>query len=826
MTFDFRNLEIVEVKDGQVILQLKLPTSKYDTEFSTEFLASKLGKQNLKDAAREVVKKNLPRIKVATVVIMAGSVVLASFPINKAEAHEIDFNMSYLYFGNTQSYISQIDQTQGNLNHVAPSYFDINPDGSLLVTKQYDPAFVSEMHKRGIKVVPFLSNHWDRTIGRAALQNREKLAQQIAEFIMKNNLDGVQIDIENVTEIDRDNYTDLVRLIQEKLPDNKEVSVAVAANPNGWTKGWHGSYDYEELAKYSDYLMIMAYDESYTGGPEGPVASYGWVERSIQYALNQGVPSEKVVLGIPFYGRFWKEGATSGGVGISNKRVDELLAKYGGKVTFDEASKSPMATITVNEGDPPTTIAGNLLTPGTYHIWYENNESLQAKLQLLHKYDLKGTGSWSLGQENTAIWQNYRSWVAHDGIAVQPSVPEQPKEQIGTVQPSETHSYTVKSGDSLWKIATQFKLTVNQLKEYNQLTTDVIFVGQVLSLIPKTQPGADQIIISNPIASTPGAITAPATPVQPPKTTAPSTKVSLVGKYMVPKATNTYMRSAASSKNKIVKTLKTSDSLKVIQEYTDKSKVSWLKVQTGSTTGWVLASQVKTKPATTASTLVGKYMVPIVTKSYMRSAASTKNKIVKTLKTTDSLKVIQEYTDKSKVKWLKVQSGSTTGWVVASQVKTKPATTVSTLIGKYMVPKVSKTYMRSAASSKNKIVKTLKTTDSVKVIQEYTDKSKVKWLKVQSGSTTGWVVASQVKTKPATTTPAKKYTVLKYGLKGTAVKELQTKLKKNGVYKKSINGSYDAATKAAVIAFQKKYKLLVDGIAGPQTQSKLDAVVK
>lgn len=48
----------------------------------------------------------------------------------------------------------------------------------------------------------------------------------------------------------------------------------MAANPKGWTTGWHGSYDYKSLAEYADYLMIMAYDESWNGSSEGPVASY------------------------------------------------------------------------------------------------------------------------------------------------------------------------------------------------------------------------------------------------------------------------------------------------------------------------------------------------------------------------------------------------------------------------------------------------------------------------------------------------------------------------------------------------------------------------
>lgn len=321
------------------------------------------------------------------------------------------FNMSYLSFGNTNRYVAQVDKTRGNLCMVAPGYFELNMNGTMKVTSQFDTVFIRHMHDRGIAVVPFLSNHWERALGRAAIANCDQLASQLADFIAKNNLDGVNIDIENVTEVDRLAYSDLLRHLREKVCAEKEVSVAVAANPNGWTKGWHGSYDYCELAKYADYLMVMAYDESYTGGPEGPVASFGWVERAIRYALTMGVPPEKVVLGIPFYGRYWKTGQAAGGIGISNKRVEELLAKYGGKVTFDTAAKSPRAAITITEGLPLMTIAGKVLTPGTYHIWYENHDSIRAKLSLRQKYNLKGIGSWSLGQENPSLWQFYHSWI-------------------------------------------------------------------------------------------------------------------------------------------------------------------------------------------------------------------------------------------------------------------------------------------------------------------------------------------------------------------------------------------------------------------------------
>ncbi|THE11927.1 LysM peptidoglycan-binding domain-containing protein [Bacillus timonensis] len=668
-----------------VILHLQPFTEELASEL---MLTNKEEKYNLRTAAMEYVNQKFPFLKRSTIVVMAGAMLFSTFTAGeKAEAHEANFNMTYLYFGNTKSYISQIDRTKGNMNLVAPSYFDLNQDGSLKITTQFDPTFVSEMHNRGIKVVPFLSNHWDRNLGRSALQNREQLSTQIANFIIKNNLDGVQVDIENVSDIDQQNYTDLVRLLRQKLPKDKEVSVAVAANPNGWTKGWHGSYDYKELAKYSNYLMIMAYDESYTGGPEGPVASYPWVERSIQYALNQGVPASQIVLGIPFYGRYWKAGATTGGDGISNTRVDEMLAKYGGTIVYDEKAKSPKATVTIGPSDPTITIGGKTLGAGTYTIWFENSDSIKAKIDLVHKYNLKGTGSWSLGQENPVIWNDYKMWMTTHQSVITPSQPVTPSVPTVTYP-----TYTVQSGDSLWKIATTFGLAVAQLKQYNYLTSETIFVGQVLYVVPP------------PSQSTPAEL--PRTIVEP---------VPITPEKIVP-----------------------------------------------------IVKPVPKIAAPVAKTPVPKVAAP--------KAATPAPKAL--------------------------------------------------YVGKLMIPKATKTAIRSGSSTTNKVIKYVTTKDEVKVIQEYTDKKKTKWVKVQHKGTTGWMLLSQVKLKPVVKAVPKPPSILKTGSTGTAVKDLQTKLRKLGYYKQTPNSKFDMTTRSAIIAFQKKYKLKVDGIAGPQTISTLNSRVK
>lgn len=313
------------------------------------------------------------------------------------------FNMSYLY-GN-YNYTNLIKRTNNSLNEVSPSYFDLNSDGTLCLNT-IDENFVSNAHKMGVKVVPFLSNHWDRAKGREALSNIEKLTTQIVNAIEKYNLDGVNVDIENVTNVDRENYTKLVKRLREKLSPSKTVSVAVAANPNGWNQGWHASYDYAELSNYADYIMVMAYDEHYESGEAGSVASIQFVEKSIKYALKY-VSKDKVVLGIPFYGRYWKNSSSYGGYGVSLNKIDTLVKKYKSNVVYDNDSQSVKATITISSSDTKPTINGRTLYAGTYTFWYENEQSIKAKIALVNKYDIKGTGSWSLGQECEETWSYY-----------------------------------------------------------------------------------------------------------------------------------------------------------------------------------------------------------------------------------------------------------------------------------------------------------------------------------------------------------------------------------------------------------------------------------
>ncbi len=365
------------------------------------------------EAFRRAFSECLPKCRrVALVrkvkIILAGTLAISlPFSFFAKVGADTKYAMSYVYFGTEEAQLASVSKAEESLSVVSPSYFNLTEGGTLSIGS-ISPNFIKEMKKSDIRIVPFLSNHWDRKAGEAALSKRAELAETIADLVLQYDLDGINVDIENVTEKSRTAYTDFLRLLRQKLPPEKEVSVAVAANPWGLERGWQGAYDYAALGEICDHILIMAYDEHYQGGEAGPVASLPFVEKSIQYALSKVEP-QKIVLGIPFYGRIW--GGELSGYGISMGKIAELQKNYETQIWYDPESKTPGMYLRIPEGTKGPVIGGAPLWPGTYTLHYENADSIKEKLALVAKYDLKGAGNWSAGQETSDVWDYYTLWL-------------------------------------------------------------------------------------------------------------------------------------------------------------------------------------------------------------------------------------------------------------------------------------------------------------------------------------------------------------------------------------------------------------------------------
>jgi spore germination protein YaaH len=132
--------------------------------------------------------------------------------------------------------------------------------------------------------------------------------------------DGVQIDFESVSRDDAEFFFDFLRELKARLPEGKTLSVAVPAR----TTSTADAYDYTRISPIADRLIIMAYDEHWSTSSPGPVASLPWCSRVVDFAKS-AVGTDKIVMGLPLYGRAWPEKKLNRALRFSN--IQDLIAE-------------------------------------------------------------------------------------------------------------------------------------------------------------------------------------------------------------------------------------------------------------------------------------------------------------------------------------------------------------------------------------------------------------------------------------------------------------------------------------------------------------------
>lgn len=315
----------------------------------------------------------------------------------KPDKGKINLVWEMMYSGRPK--LSSIGSMEG-LDVVSPTWFQIiNDKGDIL--NRSDAGYVDWAHSRGYKVWALLANDFgDPSMTHKVLNNtdvRDNIIRQMLTYASLYNLDGINIDFENINIEDRDALTQFVR---EITPFFREQGLVVSIDvgvPDG-SENYSRCYDIEALGKIVDYMMLMAYDQHWSTSPvAGSVAQLSWVERKLKRTLEMIRP-DKLILGIPFYIRLWEEKLDeSGKIKVSNPKAltmeeaHNLIQENDADVKWDEESGQFYAEYTSN---------GAL-----YKIWLEDENSINLKSSLVHKYGLAGTAAWRRGSEVQEVWQ-------------------------------------------------------------------------------------------------------------------------------------------------------------------------------------------------------------------------------------------------------------------------------------------------------------------------------------------------------------------------------------------------------------------------------------
>ena len=334
-----------------------------------------------------------PVSRVARLIIVALLCGAIFAPFLQFQAKAMTTNVRWGYYVTYDSTsLTSLELHIGQLDIVAPYFYNLKADGT--ISNGVEQAALDVMRNANVKIVPMIKNNaqWDDFHAQiATTQQRATIAQKIGALVIDNNYDGINIDLEGVNASDAALITDLMQRISAILrPAGKLVTQAVVPRSSDTPTTWGGAYDYAALAKYDDYILLMAYDFHYAGGTPGAVAPIGWINTVVDYVTTK-VPSTQILLGVGLYGYNWN---TTTGATATSARYDQTLAfmqRAGATSGYDTTDQAPWVKYTDDQGNQ-------------HELWYENAQSLQAKLQVMIDNRLGGFGMWRLGQEDPAIW--------------------------------------------------------------------------------------------------------------------------------------------------------------------------------------------------------------------------------------------------------------------------------------------------------------------------------------------------------------------------------------------------------------------------------------
>lgn len=241
----------------------------------------------------------------------------------------------------------------------------------------------------------------------------EKLTQSGLEYLKKHQLDGLDFDWEYPNlpgdnnpyrPEDRENFVSMLKSVREALDslgqlDGKHYLTSIAS---GGFRSYLEANNMAEAQKYLDFVNIMAYDFYTAGdattGHHANLSPSGAKGRSAQTAVEEhiefGVPAEKIVLGVPFYGRMWKavnpaeNGLFQTGkfeMGLPYHQVAALASMNKFMRHWDEKAQAPYLFS---------------LEDSTW-ITYEDAISLKLKANYIHDKNLAGAMFWELSEDNT-----------------------------------------------------------------------------------------------------------------------------------------------------------------------------------------------------------------------------------------------------------------------------------------------------------------------------------------------------------------------------------------------------------------------------------------
>lgn len=318
---------------------------------------------------------------------------MLEMPEDKLPGRTISLAFQQVYSNEFSAAVyGEIESAGYYINVVSPTWFKLNEEGGIdsLANENY----VAWARNQGLQVWALFDNSFDDELTYQVLSDsskRQALAKQLLQYCEQYNLHGINVDFEEMSEKTDHYFIQFLRELSIELRTNGYLLSVDCLVPSEWTS----YYRRDIMGQLCDYVIVMAYDEHYSGDTvAGSTSSQQFTVSAIYNMLHEeGVSREKLILGVPYYTRIWMglENLRSEAVGMTSAK--NFIEQNELTVTYDKETGQNYA-----EG----IVEGTL-----YRIWLEDVTSMKWRLKLMKDNGLAGVAAWSLGLENNEIWSAY-----------------------------------------------------------------------------------------------------------------------------------------------------------------------------------------------------------------------------------------------------------------------------------------------------------------------------------------------------------------------------------------------------------------------------------
>jgi MYXO-CTERM domain-containing protein len=295
------------------------------------------------------------------------------------------------------------------LTHVGYFSADLDATGTVTAWNGWNTgagaALLTEAHTHGVKVVLTVTCFGSGTIHGAVTTGHDAAIAALVDGVTSVGGDGIDLDFESMAAADKDAFTtfttDLATALRAQNP-SAHISLAMPS------VNWSGAYDYVALAGVADALIIMGYDYHWASSDPGPGApltsgtewsSYDetWSVDDYLKTLGTGLRG-KVWLGVPLYGYDYPS---------TSQAVPGTATGSASSITY-ASTETDAVTYGRLWDDPSQTPYYEYQSGGAWHqVWYDDEQSLGLKFDMVNSRDIGGIGLWALGYEGTSgtMWQ-------------------------------------------------------------------------------------------------------------------------------------------------------------------------------------------------------------------------------------------------------------------------------------------------------------------------------------------------------------------------------------------------------------------------------------